>query len=189
MKTPIVTDLDRRLASRLAAEREARGWSVAELAARSGVSRAMIARVERGAARPTAALLGRLSAAFGLPLSRIFALVEDAPSRLSRAAGQAVWTDPGTGYVRRSVSPAGDTRLHLTQVDLPPGAQVRYPADAYAFIHQQVWVLRGTLTFREGRETVTLHAGDCLQLGPPARCAFENRTARPCRYVVAVTPR
>ena len=50
-------------------EREARGWSVAALAAEADVSRAMVAKVERGEANPTAAFLGKLSGAFGLPLS------------------------------------------------------------------------------------------------------------------------
>lgn len=62
--------LDVRLGARLRAEREGRGWSLTDLAERSGVSRATISRVERGAASPTAALLGRLSGALGLPCRR-----------------------------------------------------------------------------------------------------------------------
>lgn len=189
MAKPIVSDLDARLAARIAAERDSRGWTVADLAARSGVSRAMIAKIERRGAQPTAALLGRVAAAFGLPLSLLFARVEAAPSRLARAAAQPVWTDPATRYVRRAVSPQGDPHLQLTVVDLPPGARVSYPADAYAFIHQQIWVQRGRLTFVEGRTEHDLRAGDCLQLGPPARCTFANPASRPCRYVVAVARR
>jgi len=45
-------------------EREARGWTPAELAERSGVSRAMISNVETGKSSPTAMLLGKLSGAF-----------------------------------------------------------------------------------------------------------------------------
>lgn len=60
--------LGRRLAARLRCEREARGWSIAALATASGVSRAMISKIERAEASPTAALLGRLSGAFGLTL-------------------------------------------------------------------------------------------------------------------------
>lgn len=187
--TPIVPSLDARLAARLQTEREARHWTVAELAARSGVSRAMIAKIERGAAKPTAALIGRLSAAFGVPLSLLFSRVEDAPARLVRARDQAVWTDPQTHYTRRALSPSGDAHLQLTQVDLPPRARVRYPADAYTFIRQQVWVQRGTLTLTEGRDVHVLGPGDCLQFGPPSPCTFENRTTRPCRYVVAVARR
>jgi transcriptional regulator with XRE-family HTH domain len=189
MKDPIVTSLDARLAARVAAERAARGWPVADLAARSGVSRAMIAKIEKSTVKPTAALVGRLAAAFGLPLSHLFARMEEAPSRLARAGAQEVWTDPETRYRRRALSPPGDRDLQLTLVDLPPRARVRYPADAYTFIRQQIWVQRGTLTFREGGTTHTLAAGDCLQLGPPSPCTFENRTTRPCRYLVAVARR
>lgn len=183
---PIVTALDDRLATRIAAERASRGWTVAELAARSGVSRAMIAKVEGGRAQPTAALVGRLSAAFGLPLSLLFARMEEPSSRVARCDDQPAWTDPASGYTRRALSPPGDADLQLTEVLLPPGATVRYPAEAYTFIRQQVWMLRGTLTLREGRERHTLRAGDCLQFGPPSPCAFENRTTTPCRYLVAV---
>lgn len=185
----IVAAPDARLRGRIRDERLARGWSAADLAARSGVSRAMIARVEAGGAQPTAALLGRLAAAFGMPLSLLFARAEDPPSRLRPAAAQEVWRDPATRYVRRALSPPGDTALQLTLIDLPPGAAVRYPADAYAFIHQQIWVQDGTLTFVEGGETHVLAAGDCLQLGPPAPCEFRNRTRRRCRYLVAVARR
>jgi uncharacterized cupin superfamily protein len=66
---------------------------------------------------------------------------------------------------------------------------VSYPADAYTFIHQQIWVLRGRLRFREGETEHDLRAGDCLQLGAPAPCAFHNPGARPCRYLVALTRR
>ena len=183
---PIVSGLDGRLADRIARERETRAWSVADLASRSGVSRAMIAKIERRAAQPTAALIGRLSAAFGLPLSLFFARVEDPPARVVRAAEQPVWTDPSTRYVRRALSPAGDAHLQLTLVDLPAGARVTFPAEAYTFIHQQIWVLRGRLTFVEGKARHELRPGDCLQLGSPERCTFANTAARPCRYVVAV---
>jgi transcriptional regulator with XRE-family HTH domain len=183
----MVTDsLDDRLAERVATERETRGWSVADLALRSGVSRAMIVKIERGDAKPTASLLGKLSVAFGLPLSLLFARVEATPSRVVRAAERTWWTDPETRYRRRAISPPHDQFLQLVEVEFPAGARVAYPADAYTFIHQQVWVLDGQLSFREGSEVHELAAGDCLVLGPPADCVFENRTRRTCRYVVAV---
>lgn len=186
MSTIATDSLDDRLAERVAEERRARGWSVADLAERSGVSRAMIAKIEGGDAKPTASLLGKLSVAFGLPLSLLFARVEAKPSRVVRAAERRWWTDPETRYRRRPISPPHDQMLQLVEVEFPPGARVSYPADAYTFVHQQVWVLEGRLTFREGSEIHELAAGDCLTLGPPADCVFENRTRRTCRYVVAV---
>lgn len=69
------------------------------------------------------------------------------------------------------------------------GARVSYPADAFTFIHQQLWVLRGRLAFREGEADHDLRAGDCLQLGPPAPCTYYNPGARSSRYLVALTRR
>jgi transcriptional regulator with XRE-family HTH domain len=185
----ISDSLDQRLATRVALEREARGWGVAELATRSGVSRAMISKIERCEARPTASLLGKLSAALGLPLSLLLARIEGEPSRVSRTAAQSWWTDPETGYRRRGISPPSDALLQLTEVELPPRARVMFPAAAYTFLHHQVWVLDGRLTFREGAETHELAAGDCLTVGPPSECTFENVTRRTCRYIVAVARR
>jgi transcriptional regulator with XRE-family HTH domain len=179
------------LAARLRAEREARGWSIGDLATRSGVSRAMISKVERNEASPTAVLLGRLSGAFGLTLSTLLARSEaDATGdgRVTRAARQASWTDPETLYVRRAVSPPGATP-ELVQVELPPGARIDYPKLAFTFLRGQcVWVLSGTLQFMEGALTHRLRRGDCLTLGPPSDCSFVNPSATTrCVYLVALT--
>ena len=169
--------------------RLARGLTISALAEASGVSRAMIAKVERDEAQPTAALLGRLSGALGITLSELVARAEGDQPRLARAADQPVWTDPATGYRRRALSPAPGGPMELVEVDLPAGASVAYPADAYAFIHQQIWVLDGELVLREGQLEHRLHAGDCLALGPPAPCVFENELEHACRYLVAVARR
>jgi transcriptional regulator with XRE-family HTH domain len=177
------------LAARLKHERLQRSWSIAELAERSGVSRAMISKVERGEASPTAALLGRLSGAFGLTLSTLLARAESSGDRLSRAMNQESWTDPATGYIRRALSPRTGGPLELVSVELPPAARVRYPASAYAFTHHQILVLAGTLRFTEGAVEHVLRPGDCLELGAPAECTYSNAGPGKCRYVVAVVRR
>jgi transcriptional regulator with XRE-family HTH domain len=168
--------------------RAARELTVSALAERSGVSRAMIAKIERGEAQPTAVLLGRLSAALGMTLSELVARAEGSRGRLARLPDQPTWTDPDTGYVRRAVSPAGSP-LELVEVRLPPGTRVSFAADTYAFIQQLIWVLDGRLHFREGAVAHELGAGDCLQLGPPADCTFSNPMRQACRYLVALTKR
>lgn len=178
------------LAERLRREREARGWSLADLAARADVSRAMISRIERAEASPTAVLLARLSAAFGLSLSALLARVEaDAggPRRLRRRAEQPAWRDPETGYVRRAVSPEAAVP-ELTHVELPPAARVAYPAAACLDARGQcLWVLAGRLVFSEGAETHTLDAGDCIALDHPTDRIFANASDKvACHYVLAV---
>ncbi|PDP88138.1 LacI family transcriptional regulator [Glycomyces fuscus] len=177
------------LASTLRELRRARGLSGGELAELSGVSRGMISRIENGDAQPTASLLGRLSAALGITLSELVARAEQGDRRLVRAHEQPVWTDPGTGYRRRAVSPTAGGPIELVEVELPPGARVGFPAEAYAFTHHQIWVLEGTLAFREGGVEHVLERGDCLQLGPPEPCEFHNPTGEDCRYLVVVSRR
>ena len=179
-------DLDLRIGSRIRAERESRGWSLTDLAERASVSRAMIHKVERGESSPTANLLGKLSGAFGLSMSTLMARAEMQAGRLSRFADQPVWTDPETGYVRRHVSPKGDLPLDLVEVILLAGTEVAMPAAAYAFQRQLIWVLEGSLDFFEGGTLHSMHAGDCLELGPPTDCRFCNASSDPCRYAVMV---
>ena len=174
------------LAATVQSARQSRDLSVNALAERSGVSRAMIGKIERGEAQPTAVLLGRLSGALGMTLSELVARAEGAGELLRRAADQPTWTDPATGYRRRAVSPATEGPLELVEVELPPGASVSYPADAYIFKYQQIWVLQGDLHFREGDVLHQLTTGDCLQLGAPVPCTFLNPSGAPCRYLVAL---
>jgi transcriptional regulator with XRE-family HTH domain len=180
------SDVEAGLANRLRMERESRHWTLADLAARSGVSRAMLSKIERCEASPTAALLGRLSATLGLTLSQLFARVEDG-GQLARAAQQPIWRDPESGFLRRSLSPPGSGPLELVWGELPTGAAIAYPVTAYTFLaDQQLVVIDGVLTIRQGDVTFELGAGDCLRFGPPRAVAFQNRGGAPCRYVVAV---
>ena len=175
------------LAANLRMEREARGWTLAELATRSGVSRAMLSKIERCESSPTAALLGRLSAAFGLTMSQLFAQIEVQPGQVARRDQQPLWRDPQTGFVRRSLSPPGPGPLELVWGEMPPGAEITYPAASRSFIaDQQLVVVSGELTIVLGSTTHVLAAGDCLRFGPPKEVTFRNPRAAVCRYMIAL---
>jgi transcriptional regulator with XRE-family HTH domain len=177
------------IAARLRAERGRRGWSLDELAGRANVSKAMLSKLERGESSPTAMLLGRICGAYGVTMSALVALPGDGGGRLVRRTDQPVWRDPQSHYVRRQVAPLSDLSLQLVEVELPAGAEAAFPASAYAFIRQLIWMLSGRLEFVEGETVHRLGPGDCLELGAPADCVFRNRGRGVCRYVVALTRR
>jgi len=79
--------------------------------------------------------------------------------------------------------------LQLVEVELPARARVPMPVESYLFIDQQIWVLEGHLRFIEGEQIHELEVGDCLQLGEPQPCVFENPGAATCRYLVAIRKR
>jgi len=185
----ILDDTGERLARRIRAEREARGWSLAEVATRSGVSKAMISKVERGEASPTATLLVRLASAFGLTLATLLARAEGGGGRLTRAGDQQLWRDPASGYLRRQVFAQPESPIEISEVELPAGAAVAFPAASYAFIRQVVWARAGALTIEDGPTRVTLAPGDAYAFGEPADARFLNATDGPCAYVVALCRR
>ncbi|ALE96928.1 MULTISPECIES: helix-turn-helix domain-containing protein [Serratia] len=179
-------NLNQLIGARIRLEREARHWSLSDLAEQAGVSRAMVHKIERGESSPTAMLLARLAGAFGLSMSKLIARAETQEGRLLRREDQPIWVDPESGYVRRHVSPRTDLPLDLVRIELPAGATIPMPASVYAFKRQLIWVLSGELVFVEGDARHVMAEGDCLELGPPADCRFENQSDQPCVYMVAV---
>lgn len=182
----IVDDSAQQLARRLRLEREARGWSLADVADRSGVSKAAVSKIERAEVSPTAVVLVKLAGAFGMTLAGLLARAEGQGGRLSRRADQPVWTDPATGYRRRQVFARPDHPLEVVNVSLPPGQRVALPASSYALIRQAVWVQAGELTIDEGGERHVLAAGDCLGFGPPSDCVLANEGAVEAAYTVVL---
>jgi transcriptional regulator with XRE-family HTH domain len=182
----IIDDPGKRIAERLAAEREQRGWSLAGLASRSGVSKAMLSKIEREEASPTASVLARIATAFGQTLAGLLEASADGGSRLLRSREQPRWQDPASGYVRKQVFQSASNPLELVEVQLPPGARVGFPASSYALIRQLVWVLAGRLEIRDGEDVAILETGDRYEFGPPADTEFHNPGERTARYVVAL---
>ena len=95
------TTIDRRIAQRLKSLRAERGWSLDQLAGRSAVSSATLSRLENADVSPTASVLGKLCAVYGLTMSRLMHMVEQEFAPVVRADAQAVWSDPETGFRRR----------------------------------------------------------------------------------------
>lgn len=188
----IVDPLVGQIAARIRTERERRRWTLAQLADASGVSQAMISRIERGESSPTAVVLGKLSAAFQLSVASLLALAEgteddtDAVVGVRRRDDAAEWRDPATGYRRRQIT-SPHFPAEIAEIRLPAGARVPYPAAAFAFVRQVVWVLDGHLTFHDGDAVHELDAGDTIELGAPAERVFANTTDTACRYAVILT--
>ncbi|MFD4925337.1 MULTISPECIES: helix-turn-helix domain-containing protein [Streptomyces] len=186
----IVDPLVARIAARVRTERERRRWTLAQLADASGVSQAMISRIERGESSPTAVVLGKLSAAFQLSIASLFTLAEETQdddtteaAGVERRADAAEWRDPATGYRRRQIT-GPQFPAEIAEIHLPAGARVPYPAAAFAFVRQVVWVLGGHLTFHDGDTVHELDEGDTVELGEPTERVFVNTTDTHCRYAI-----
>ena len=121
------------LSARIRHEREIRGWSLGHFAQMSGVSKAMISKIERAEASPTATVLGRLSGALSLTVSALLSRTDAVHHGVRRHDQQPRWSDPETGYDRRQVLSGQKIPLEMVEVNLPAGQKVAMPASAYSF--------------------------------------------------------
>lgn len=179
--------VDARLGARLAELRARRGWSLGELAERSGVSRSTLSRAERGEISPTASLLNRLCAVHGRTMSQLLSEVEAEPALLVRVAEQAVWEDRASGFVRRSVSPPhGGLRGELVEGRLTAGADIAYDRPPVPGLEQHIWVLAGRLDVTAEDTGHRLDTGDCLRLRVWGPTRFRCPGPQDARYALAV---
>lgn len=183
-------DVNRRIAERVRALRAERGLTLEALAQASGVSRSMISLIERGESSPTAVVLERLATALGVVLAGLFnaPISAEPPRPLSRRSEQPEWRDPGSGYVRRNISPPGAAQpVQLVEVRFPPGARVAFEtAGREPRVHQQVWVLEGRIDVALGSDLFRLEEGDCLAMQLDRPTMFHNPTRKVTRYAVVL---
>ncbi len=185
--------VNERIAERVRELRAAGGLSLDALAARSGVSRSMISLIERGESSPTAVVLDRLATGLSVTLASLFAPVAVANPRetgpVSRRADQLEWQDPGSGYIRRIVSPPGVPQpMQIVEVEFPAGGRVAFETAARDVrICQQVWILDGSIDITLGTDRHRLRAGDCLAMQLDRPTMFHNPTRKPARYAVVIS--
>lgn len=180
-----VAALDRRIAQRLKTLRAERGWSLDELARRSGVSRATLSRLENAEVSATASVLGKLCAAYGLTMSRLMHLVEDGFVALLPRREQPVWQDPETGFRRRSISPpARSLAGEVLECTLEPGTRITYDVPPRSGLEHHLVLLEGELRLSVGGRDHDLKPGDCLRYRLFGPSAFETPAGSGARYLL-----
>lgn len=143
------------------------------LAELSGVSRAMISKIERGVSVPTATVLGKLASAFHISLSQLLSRFHPRQPRLHRIANQTVYRDPTSGFERRSLSPIfEDGSVDLALNVLPPGKSVEFPPH-HVGVEEFLVVHEGVLTVFLDGERFDVESGDTLFY--PSDCMHEFR--------------
>ena len=188
MTEALSISLNDRIAVRVRDLRSARGLSLDALAQRCGVSRSMISLIERGETSPTAVVLDKLAAGLDVSTASLFDDPQPRSGAVARGADQQPWRDPESGYVRRNVSPGGaPSPIQIVDVSFPPGARVTYETGTRdSPMHQQVWVLEGTIEVTVSDDVHLLDAGDCLALVLEAPVIYHNPTRAPARYAVVI---
>jgi transcriptional regulator with XRE-family HTH domain len=178
----------RAIGGRVRQGRSSRGWTLDQLAGRSGVSRRMLVSIEQGSANPSIATLLRISDALGIGLP---ALVDmDRPSRLrvTRAgAAPVLWRGTLGG---RAALVAGTEPPDVTELwDWTLGPGESHSSEAHAAgTRELLLVLAGRLELRVGPHAEVLAAGDSASFAGDLAHEYVNaRPAQAVRFALTVS--
>jgi transcriptional regulator with XRE-family HTH domain len=176
--------------SRVRALREAMGYSLRDLADRSGVSAPMLSQVERGETSPTLSIASRISRGLDLSLSQLLRLDEGASvtvvTRADRVAGGA--RSHGHRY-EVLTPPRPGQRAEVSLHDLEPGALTAGPDDPPMHepgARETAVVLDGVLRLHCDGAEHDLETGDTVTFDSDLPHRFENPGEEPARFLAVV---
>ncbi|MCU1691428.1 MAG: putative helix-turn-helix domain protein [Frankiales bacterium] len=175
------------IGSRVRQHRQARGWTLDQLAEAADVSRRALVNIEQGTSNPSIGILLKLSDALGVGLPE---LVEPAaPTALVTVTrsgeGSVLWQGRAGG---RAVLVAGTKGPDVVELwDWTLGAGERYASDAHTVgTRELLQVLEGSVQVEVAEDVTHLEAGDAASFPGDVAHAYANPGGRPARFSLAV---
>lgn len=174
------------IGERVRQERQARRWTLDQLAEASGVSRRMLVKVEQGAANPSVGTVLRLSDALGVGLPALIEVARPKPVKVTRSGeGAQLWSSAAGG---RGVLVAGTERPGVVELwDWALGPGDRHGSEAHSVgTKELLHVHQGTISVEIESQSVTLGTGDALAFPGDVPHAYANPKKRPAKFTLAV---
>ena len=179
-----------RLGERVRALRRERGWTLELLAERSGVSRAMISKLERGEKNPTLVVAARVAEGLGVSLSQLVGIVEKKEIVVVPRERRMVMRDPETGFERQLLSPSfGGRGLEFIRNVVPEGSTSGEFPPHRRGVEEYVVVEKGRLRAILGGGEHILEEGDAAYFEADVAHRFDNAGEGECSYYLVIDSR
>ena len=176
-----------RLGERVRALRRERGWTLEMLAERSGVSRAMISKLERGEKNPTLIVAAKVAEGLGMNLSRLVGVEERRKVVVVPRGKRMTMRDPETGFERQLLSPSlGGHGVEFMRNVLPEGSTSGELPPHRRGVEEYVVVERGRLRAVLGGEEYVLEEGDAAYFEADVAHRFDNAGVGECSYYLVI---
>jgi transcriptional regulator with XRE-family HTH domain len=187
MSAPV--EVNELIGARVREHRTGRGWTLDELARRSGVSRRQLSNIERGDGNPSIATLLRLSDALGIGLP-VLVDVERPTASTITPAGQApvLWTGPHGGQASLVAGTGPPDVVELWDWTLHAGEHHRSEAHSPG-TRELLLVLEGRIDLTVGDHTDRLDTGDAATFAGdiPHGYATPTDATIPARFTLTVS--
>jgi transcriptional regulator with XRE-family HTH domain len=179
-----------RLGERVRELRRRRGLTLEELAELSGVSRAMISKLERGEKNPTLVVAARLADGLGVTLSRLAGMEEQHEVIVVPKEKRMVMSDPETGFERQLLSPnTAGLGVEFIKNTIPKGSTSGEFPPHRKGVEEQLVVEQGTLKATLAGDEYLLEEGDALYFEADVPHRFDNAGEGKCSYYLVFSTR
>jgi transcriptional regulator with XRE-family HTH domain len=176
-----------RLGERVRGLRRERGLTLDLLAERSGVSRAMISKLERGEKNPTLVVAAKVAEGLGLSLSQLVGAEERREVVVVPRGRRTVMRDPGTGFERQLLSPSfGGCGIEFTRIVVPDGSTSGEFPPHRRGVEEYIVVESGRLRAVLGGECYLLEEGDALYFEADVSHRFDNAGEGECSCYMVI---
>jgi XRE family transcriptional regulator, regulator of sulfur utilization len=168
--------------------REAMGFSLRDLAVRSGVSAPMLSQVERGETSPTLAVAEKIAAGLELTLSQLLRLDEGEHVAIGRA-GERRRFERGGHRFEELTPPLPGQRADVSLHALEPGATTGGPGDPPMHepgSRETAVVLEGALALFVDGSRHDLSSGDSVTFDADLPHHFENEGGESTRFLAVI---
>jgi XRE family transcriptional regulator, regulator of sulfur utilization len=166
--------------------RTERGLSLADLAERSGVSRAMLNQIETGKSSPTIALGWKIANGLGVSFGALLGEAEPADFVVQRSGELSTFFSTGRALRSRALFPSGDPRAaELYELVLEPGAEERAHSHAVG-TREQIYLHEGQLVIETGGRSAELGAGDLIFFRADRPHRYLNPGRAPARFFLVM---
>jgi transcriptional regulator with XRE-family HTH domain len=177
----------RAIGDRVRHGRNGRGWTLDQLAERSGVSRRMLVSIEQGSANPSIATLLLIGDALGIGLPALVDMDRSSGLRVTRAGTAPVlWRGKLGG---RAVLVAGTEPPDVTELwDWTLGPGESHSSEAHAAgTRELLLVIDGQVELTAGRPAEMLGPGDSASFAGDLPHGYANpSSARTARFALTV---
>jgi transcriptional regulator with XRE-family HTH domain len=177
------------LGERVRALRRERGWTLELLAERSGVSRAMISKLERGEKNPTLVVAARVAEGLGVSLSQLVGIEARREIVVVPKERRMVMRDPETGFERQLLSPSFGGELEFIRNVVPEGSTSGEFPPHRRGVEEYVVVEKGRLRAILGSEEHVLEEGDAAYFEADVAHRFDNAGVGECSYYLVIDSR
>jgi len=179
-----------RLGERVRELRRGRGLTLAGLAELSGVSRAMISKLERGEKNPTLVVAAKLAEGLDVSLSRLAGMEERREVVVVPRERRMVMRDSETGFERQLLSPNFvGMGVEVISNTIPEGSTSGEFPPHRRGVEEHIVVEKGTLKATLGGEEYVLKDGDALYFEADVPHRFDNAGKGECSYYLVISSR